>query len=127
MELKVISKTLGTYKVPVIYINTENESFCAHHLMGKANISHLIHVRYGGSCGGGGYASGVWMRNVLKALSVEVYITDEHVDWQSGDHAALKAYPNLRRNDSACQMETYKVVPGENWSNHGDVNWKKII
>jgi len=127
VELKVISNVLGTYKVPLVYINAENEGFCSKYLLGNTSISHVIHVRYGGGMGGGGYASGVWLKNVLKNLQTEVFITDGHHDLQDGDNAALKLYPNLKGNKETCPMLMYKTVSDVSWSNHGDVKWNLVL
>ena len=125
MELRINSKILGSFMVPVIYINTENESFCAEYLLGKANISHVIHVRYGG-LGGGGRASGIWIQQVLKALNTKVYITDENYAWQPGDRAAREIYPSLFDQTAAVCLSVYRTTPSKYWSNHSNVKWKVI-
>ena len=85
-----------------------------------------MHVRYGGGIGGGGYASGAWLMNVLKKLNTEVFITDEHLDWQTGDKAALAKYANLQSEEKVDEYPNVYTVPSASWSGHGNVKWKLI-
>ena len=59
LKIKIDSVKLGIIYYPVLYAFAENEAFFCDKLMPcNATISHIIHVRYGGGCGGGGYSSG---------------------------------------------------------------------
>lgn len=60
---------------PVIYALCENEAFCSKVLLeNKAELSHIVHVRYGGGCGGG-YASGAWLLVVLENVFIKYAYT----------------------------------------------------
>ena len=146
LKIRINSKELGEYTYPVLYAFAENEAFCAEILIPNNTIlSHIIHVRYGGGCGGGGYATGVWILNVLKKLNCEIFITDNHkLFWQVGDYAAVEFYPVLGpidtigevgwhltiRNDNNTEWETYRsirLIPSVDWSGYGDVYWYFIF
>ncbi len=127
MEVTVNSTVLGKISYPVIYAFAENESFCAEKILQyHGKISHIIHVRYGGGCGGGGRASGIWINNVLKRLYCEVLITDDHYSMQTGDKWAQKRYPVLALQGRPPKFVPIRVVPSKAWSNHGDVSWNLI-
>jgi hypothetical protein len=126
LELKVESDTLGEIKFPVLYAFAENESFyCKKLIPNNALISHIIHVRYGGGCGGGGHASGIWLKHVLCKLKTELFISDDHFAWQSGDKFALKMCSEI---PAICEAEFNKIrtIQGILWSNYGDVTWYKV-
>jgi len=126
-EIEVVSNRFGKYTVPVIYVCVENEAFCSRFLLPQQiSLSHIIHVRYGGGCGGGGSASGAWIINILKSLSCKVFITDGHHDWQNGDEAAIHCYPNLKKENQQTHLKRFRKIPGEWWSNHGDVSWNLV-
>lgn len=123
IQALVESKQIGTFKVPLLYINAINEYFCMDFLIRyQAIISYIIHVRYGGGCGGGGRASGAWLNYVLELLKTEVYITDEQEDLQSGDEVFLEQFPKLKLQ-TVPKKTLLRTIPSENWSSHGDVNW----
>lgn len=127
MEVTVNSTVLGEISLPVIYAFAENESFCAEKILPlNGRISHVIHVRYGGGCGGGGFASGIWINNVLKRLHCEVLITDGHYHMQAGDECAQKKYPVLAPHGRPPKFLPIRVVPSKSWSNHGDVSWNLV-
>ncbi|MFC1670031.1 hypothetical protein ACFL20_06520 [Spirochaetota bacterium] len=127
LEIKVNCKVLGEYTCPLIYAFVENESFCAKKLIPlNASISHIIHVRYGGGCGGGGKASGTWLLNVIKKLNCEVFITDGQNTIQSGDEAAMNLYPALSGSCEKPSMDKIRTVKSEGWSGHGDVVWNLV-
>lgn len=126
VQALVESKQLGTFKAPFIYINTINEYFCVDFLIkNQANVSHIVHIRYGGGCGGGGYASGAWLNNVLGLLKTEVYITDNHENFQSGDDAFLSQFPELKLQKIPTK-KLFRTIPSKDWSNHGDISWYMI-
>ncbi len=126
LHVLIESNLLGSFKIPIIYVNSENESFCSRYVIGNTSFSHIVHVRYGGGIGGGGYASGAWLMNVLKKLNTEVFITDEHLDWQTGDKAALAKYANLQSEEKVDEYPNVYTVPSASWSGHGNVKWKLI-
>jgi hypothetical protein len=127
MEVTVNSSVLGKISYPVLYAFAENESFCAEKIFAHdGKISHVIHVRYGGGCGGGGFASGIWINNVLKRLQCEVLITDGHYHMQAGDECAQKKYPVLAPHGDPPEFVTIRVVNSNAWSNNGDVSWNLI-
>jgi len=127
LTVRVNSDKLGEFIVPVIYAFTENESFCAQKLLPyNALLSHIIHIRYGGGCGGGGSASGIWIINVLKSLGCELFISDGHFHWQSGDKYAIKLYPNLAADKDEPKFQVIRTIKSERWSSHGDVTWNLI-
>ena len=126
ITVKIHSDRLGEYKFPLIYAFTENESFCAEKLLPNQSImSHIIHVRYGG-CMGGSKASGVWVVNVLKQLGCEVFISDGHYFWQEGDKKAAELYPELAFQGIFPDLENFRFMEGDRWSNHGDVTWNLV-
>jgi hypothetical protein len=112
---------------PVLYIIGENESFCAQTLLAnKARISHIVHVRYGGGCGGGGHARGSWLLNVLKPLGCEVFVSDPSLDPGPGDLAAIRLYPALGNVGDRSELKEIRRLDGALWSNYGDVSWFKV-
>lgn len=124
LELSVRSRRLGNFSVPVLYCFSENAAFCAKKMIpNHAQISHVIHVRYGGGCGGGGSSSGAWLLHVLEKLKCEVFITDDHLCMQSGDEHALEIFPEITGHGSPPRLKRIRVLPGIYWSNHGDVSW----
>ena len=124
LMINITSNKLGDFSFPVLYVFAENEAFCSEILIpNKAKLSHIIHVRYGGGCGGGGNASGIWLLNLLKRLECEVFITDNHYAWQSGDIASVKLYPNLAEVNDPVELDKIRVINSEVWSSHGDVTW----
>jgi len=126
IKIRIDSTQLGSIVYPVIYAFAENETFyCEKLIQNKAIITHIIHVRYGGGCGGGGKASGVWLLNVLKELNCEVFITDGHHPWQEGDESALILCSSIPR-DSNVQLTPIRAIPSADWSGHGDVIWNLV-
>jgi hypothetical protein len=124
--INIYSEKLGSITFPVIYAFALNEMFFCHKLAPyNAAISHIIHVRYGGGLGGGGYACGAWLLNVLKMLKCELFITDGSHQWQSGDEYALE---NCTAIPKQCEstLIPYRVVPSQGWSYHGDVSWNLL-
>jgi SAM-dependent methyltransferase len=126
LKITITSDKLGQISYPVIYAFAENETFfCQKLIPNKAIISHIIHVRYGGGCGGGGNASGVWLLNVLNLLNCELLISDGHYYWQSGDNFALELCPSIPK-ESEAQLTPIRIVQSEGWSGHGDVSWNVV-
>lgn len=125
LSIRIESRRLGIIKFPVLYCFAENEAFYGLKLIpNKARLSHIIHVRYGGGYGGGGNSAGAWILNVLEQLNCEVFITDNHHYWQSGDDYALQLYPDIPHE--SCQLpEPIRKIASHTWSGHGDVTWHK--
>jgi hypothetical protein len=123
LEVHIESKTLGTIKYPVIYAIAENETFYCNKLIpNNSKISHIIHIRYGGGCGGGGKATGIWLKNVLKKLNCEVFITDGTQHWRSGDKFALTLCKSIPKKSDAI-LKKIRELESIKWSGHGDVQW----
>lgn len=129
MEVKVESDLLGSFTRPVIYAFSENAAFCAERILPcEARLSHVIHVRYGGGCGGGGRSSGVWLQHIIERLQCEVFITDGSYGWQPGDERVCMLYPELDgRGEDGPLLEEVRRVRGEEWSHHGDVTWNLVL
>ena len=127
VELSFESVSLGRYTVPLIYAFVENEAFCARKILpGEAEISHVIHVRYGGGLGGGGSASGCWLLNVLRRLKCQYFISDGNHSRQDGDERAYELYPELAGPEIVGPSKKIRVVCSEKWSGHGDVVWEAL-
>lgn len=126
LKIRIESNRLGSFSFPVVYAFAENEAFYCNKLVpNEATISHIIHVRYGGGYGGGGSANGAWLLNVLKKLNTELFITDGHHEWQSGDDFALRICPSIPKY-SDVELKSIRTVPSESWSMHGDVSWNLV-
>lgn len=116
MRVLIDSHRLGRFSWPILYVFAENESFCGEVLLPlQARLSHIIHISYGGGFGDpdhqsrkdifvrpwdeyvkeGGYASGIWLKNVIRPLRCEYFITSNNFKWQDGDKKAVQLYPAL--------------------------------
>ena len=127
IDIEVTSSILGHYSCPVIYAFCENTVFCAERMLpNKARISHIVHVRYGGGLGGGGKSTGIWILNVLQKLQCEVFVTDSHYGHGYGDDYIYKKYPELAGDEDQSILKQIRKIPGERWSNHGDVSWNLV-
>ena len=127
MNLKIISDRLGIFSFPVLYAFAVNETFYCNKLVpSQAIISHIIHVRYGGGLGGGGYATGIWLLNVLKVLRCELLISDGRYDWRKGDFFALEFCKSIPRFPSSNLMPI-RVIKSQDWSCYGNVHWNLIL
>ena len=126
LKIRIDSTQLGSITFPVIYAFAENETFyCEKIIPNKATISHIIHVRYGGGVSGGGYASGVWLQNVLEKLECELFISDDHYSLQSGDLYALELCPSIPKDSNAI-LTPIRVIPSRLWSGNGDVSFNLV-
>lgn len=124
LDVQVSSDLLGTYSVPVIYAFVENGAFCAQRILpNNGIISHIVHVRYGGGCGGGGKASGIWLLNVLRSLGCECLVSDGHYHRQSGDERTYALHPELAGPEDTSQLTKIRTLASEGWSGHGDISW----
>lgn len=127
LEADVSSNVLGDFSAPVIYVFAENGAFCAQRILpNHGKFSHIIHVRHGGGCGGGGMSTGIWMLNILRRTGCECFITDGHLHRQSGDERIYALYPELAGPESAFKLEPIRKLPSVSWSYHGDVSWNII-
>jgi hypothetical protein len=126
MLVRIRSSVLGEFVRPVLYFFTENETFYAEKMRPfRAQISHIIHVRYGGGYGGGGNSAGAWLLHVLKDLRCELFITDGHHHWQNGDDVALTLCPEISREVNV-DLQRIRKINGRRWSEHGDVSWNLV-
>lgn len=126
-EVNVVSNLLGEFSAPIVYAFAENGAFCAEKILPHdAVFSHLIHVRYGGGCGGGGKSTGIWLLNVLQRLQCEYFISDGHYGRQSGDKRTYMLYPELAGPEDVTLLEPIRLIKSEQWSNHGDVSWNLV-
>ena len=127
LEMEVDSPALGKFAAEVLYVFAENAAFCAKlALPTGAKFSHIVHVRHGGGCGGGGHASGAWLLNVLGKLGCEVFITDGKYHVQSGDLRVCEIYPALSGEMDATVLRQFRLIPSHKWSSHGDVSWNFV-
>jgi len=125
LTVEIESNALGKFTRPVLYACVENAAFCAERILPlSGRISHVVHVRFGGGCGGGGKSTGIWLLNVLDRLYTDVLVTDNHYGRQRGDERIYELYPELSGPEAASAMHNIRVLPGEKWSNHGDITWK---
>jgi hypothetical protein len=128
-KVMVQSSTLGKFYAHLIYAITYNEHFFESLLKPlNVKLSHIIHVRYGGGLGGGGKATGGWLKHVLIFLKVEYFITDNHLTLQFGDHLFLKQVLKNKFNAGAYQIKLtpIKTIESSQWSNHGNVHWNMV-
>jgi len=127
LEVEIQSDTLGNFNAPVIYAFVENAAFCAKKILPyDGRLSYIIHVRFGGGCGGGGKSTGIWLLNILQKVRCEVFVSDSHYARQSGDERIYQLYPNLAGNEDTSQLEQIRVIASERWSQHGDVTWNIV-
>jgi hypothetical protein len=124
LDVSVTSNVLGRFSAPLAYAFVENGAFCSRKILAnEGKISHVVHVRYGGGCGGGGKSTGIWLLNILQTVKCECFVTDSHYHRQSGDQRTYDLYPDLSGNEDATQLERIRTVRSEGWSGHGDVSW----
>lgn len=122
LEIEVSSNVLGSFSAPVIYVFAENSAFCAKRILpNSGKFSHIIHIRYGGGCGGGGYSSGTWLLNILKPTGCECFVTDSH--YGSSDEQIYSIYPELAGPESTSDLDCIRELLSEGWSGHGNVSW----
>jgi hypothetical protein len=134
LEIEVQSRMLGTFTRPVVYAFVENAAFCSKLIIPEhGRMSHIIHVRYGGGCGGGGNSDGAWLINVFRKVRCELFISDDHItatqgliDKQDADEYIYELYPNLHGAEDVSQLTPIRTIPSESWSGHGDVTWNLL-
>lgn len=122
--LNIESTTLGKHRSPLIYALVENAAFCAEKVFAcGGKFSHIVHVRFGGGCGGEGKSSGVWITPLLRRLGCEVFVTDGHGDVREGDRRAIELFPELSQGTAESQLQPIRRIDGRSWSDHGDITW----
>jgi len=127
MMVSAVSTILGEIRYPVIYAITANEVFFSDIMHPKnVRLSHIVHIRYGGGLGGGGFAAGTWMRHILRQVGCDVYISDGHTAWQIGDESMVSNCPAVPP-ESDVHLHPIRMIPGVRWSNHGDVTWNLVV
>ncbi|MDD5092579.1 MAG: hypothetical protein PHQ23_16900, partial [Candidatus Wallbacteria bacterium] len=109
------------------HVFAENAAFCDRYILAQeGKLPHIVHIRYGGGCGGGGKSTGIWLLNILKKLQCEVFVTDSHYARQSGDERVYELYPRLAGSESTELLKQFRIVHSEGWSSHGDVSWSLV-
>lgn len=126
LELKIDDFELGTMHFKVIYAFAENETFfCKKMIPNNAIVSHVIHVRYGGSGGGGGKTWGAWLMHALKLLKCEMYVSDNHRPWLETDDFVLETCKALPKTTDV-KLFSIRNMEKEIWYACGDVDWNLV-
>jgi len=156
MQLEISGERRKTSNVPMLYAFVENTAFCAKILLKhQAQLSHILHIRYGGGLGGGGRSRGVWLQQMLSTFKVEYYLVDNSgsdsglLGLGAGHHFsrhgapfhfggrgelqkfAEKYFPEfsdvLRDNASKEIIATlFEETYEQLWSYYGNVKWLKL-
>lgn len=127
LQISVESNLLGSYSFPLVYVFAENAAFCANIVLPcSGKFSHIIHVRYGGGCGGGGKSTGSWLLNILPSLGCEVFITDGHHESRDGDKHVLEAFPIIAQSARRSRLEPIREIDSHSWSGYGNVSWNLV-
>lgn len=127
LKIEVQSDVLGKIEVPVVYAFAENAAFCAQRMLPqKARCSHVVYVRFGGGCGGGGKSTGIWLLNVLRKLHCEVFVTDGNYARRAGDERIYDLYPALSGEEDCGQYKQIRTIGSGSWSGHGDISWNVL-
>ncbi|MFN4083219.1 MAG: hypothetical protein ACK4K9_06260 [Bacteroidia bacterium] len=127
LELMIDDFELGKMYFKIIYAFAENETFfCKKMLPNNANISHVIHVRYGGGGGGGGKTWGAWLMHALKLVKCEVYITDNHRPWLPADDFVLNNCKEIPKTADV-QLKSIRKMDKEKWNACNDVDWNLVV
>lgn len=128
MEVEAVA-TGRTVKTHLLYAFVENLSFFRDVMLPcAAQVSHVIHNRFGAGFGGG-RSNGQWLTYVLDTLRCDIFITDgRHEDAAEGDHAALNSLRERNLFELRCSTffpgERIRSIPGHRWSGYGDtVEW----
>lgn len=134
LELEIRSNKFGTFTRPVVYAFAENAAFCARRILrAHGRLSHIVHVRHGGGCGGGGSSDGAWLLNILPKVGCELFISDDgiaagrpHDNPRPADRHAYTLYPELSGPSDVSQLIPIRTIPSASWSGHGDVSWNLV-
>lgn len=131
IEIEIDSTVFGKINYPVLYVFAENAAFCDSMILpNQGQISHIIHVRYGGGACGGGTSTGIWLLNILHKVQCEVLVSDGHFFRQSGDERVYRLFPSLQGHEDRTHFDPIRTIASKRWSGHGDVTWnlvKKVI
>ncbi|MEO1855795.1 MAG: hypothetical protein ABGY95_00315 [Rubritalea sp.] len=150
MQLE-IKRGNTTSHAPLIYAFVENTAFCAKVLLKhQAQLSHILHIRYGGGLGGGGSSRGVWLQQTLSTFNVEYYIVNnsgsdtgrlDHfsrhgMPFHLGGRSELQSYaelyfPELNQflqevEDQEIIATLFEEISEHQWSGYGNVKWLKL-
>lgn len=119
-RMKIESDCFGAFERSLLYIVCENEFFVANLLIpNRIALDTICRVRYGNSFGGANN-SGAWILSSLNILRVKHFLSDPHRESQSSDFSVLEKYPQL--NGYPARIVPGTVIPGELWSDNGDVS-----
>lgn len=121
MQVQIESNRLGTILANVLYCFCINEDFYSNVIFpNKAQISHLIRIRWGSGFGGS-RGSGNWVRNLFNVVGAELFIDDRSKTYRSVNGYFLDENRELTNNDYKIDLRTIHIVPSIKWSWHGDV------
>ncbi len=128
LELSIHSRQLGDVRRRMLYLGAENAAFLAGlALLNAGRFSHVVHVRFGGGCGGGNYSSGEWLKEILSSVGCEMFVSDGSGKLGAGDQQVFRCFPNLDAVRRPCLLTPIRTLPGAAWSDHGDVTWNRVV
>jgi len=126
LEVKISSSYSDSYSCRILYAFAENTIFFYEKLVPyEAKISHIIHTNYGAGCGGGGSSTGVWLKNVLRQLHCEFFITDGQETWLDGDLFALELCPSIPK-ESNVQLTPLNGANRQGRAGGGGLSWYSV-
>lgn len=126
LEITVESRLLGSFSCPLLYAFVENAAFFGEKILPfRGRFSHLVHINFGSSFGGGS-CSGSWLWSALATLSCEVFVTEQADNEHSGDRWVLEKYPQLRRQRHTCQLEPIREIRRGYWRRYGETQWSVV-
>lgn len=124
LNVRVESDELGTFEIPVIYAFVVNEEFMSKVIIpNNGKLSHIIKIRYGGGCGGGGKVGGNWILHLLNKVGCDLLICDDSHKFGGKDAIVFANYPNLASNHTVANMTEIRKIASHKWSRYGDVSW----
>lgn len=128
-NLEIQSKQLGTFSKPLLYVFAINEMFFRSYISRyQLSISHIIKIRYGSGLGGGGNATGLWLRHVLRLMNTKYLITDDQTNYNEADKLYLNLFlgGNFNETNDDVDLRRMHKIPGHLWSNYGDVTFFRV-
>jgi hypothetical protein len=124
MQVQIESNRLGTIMANVLYCFCINEDFYSNVISpNKAQISHLIRIRWG-SGWGGSKGSGNWVRNLFNLVGAELFIDDRATTYRPVNRIFIDKNRELSDYDYKIDLRTIHIVPSIKWSWHGDVYFR---
>lgn len=127
LNVRVESDELGIIEIPVIYAFVVNEEFMSKVILpNNGKLSHIIKIRYGGGCGGGGKVGGNWILKVLPKVGCELLICDDTYKYGGIDQIVTDKYTNIAAYYSEPNITEIRKIDSEKWSRYGDVSWYKV-